>query len=193
MWWKPVTGRWWGRVLTVLAVALAVHLIVVAVAPRLAMSVAGHRIENRAGGANGWLHAERVTPQTQKVVRSSPDLAYSACAWDLSEGPVRISAPGWDDYFSLSLYDSRSNNFFVASHRHTDGDSVDLVLATRDQAADLAGTTARIVEAPSASGVALLRYLAPTPSAFARADAVRRSAVCDAQPMPASALAPLRP
>lgn len=174
--------HWSARVVTVLVVALVVHLVVIAAAPRVVMSVAARRIEDSAGGTNVWLHAQRVTPQTQEVVRSSPDLAYSACAWDLSEGPVRISAPAWDDYFSLSLYDDRTNNFFVANGRDAGGDEVDLLLATRDQAADLTSTDdLRTVAAPSPTGIALLRYLAPTPSAFARADAVRRSAVCDAR------------
>ncbi len=93
--------RWWPRVVTVLVVALAVHLVVIAATPRVVMGVAQRRIEDRVGGSNRWLHAERVTAQTQEVVRSSPDLAYSACVWDLSEGPVRLSAPAWDDYFSL--------------------------------------------------------------------------------------------
>lgn len=171
--------HWWARVVTVLVVAVVVHLVVIAAAPRVVMSVAVHRIEDRAGGTNVWLHAERVTPQTQEVVRSSPDLAYSACAWDLAEGPVRISAPAWENYFSLSLYDSRTNNFFVANGRDRGGNGVDLLLATHDQATDLISADGlQIVAAPSSTGIALLRYLAPTPSAFKRADALRRSAVC---------------
>jgi uncharacterized membrane protein len=173
--------RWWARGMTVVVVALVTHLVVIAATPRVVMSVAMGRIEERAGGTNVWLHAERVTPQTQEVVRSSPDLAYSACAWDLSEGPVRISAPAWDAYFSLSLYDNRTGNFFVANDRDT-GRGVDVLLATQDQAADLTSTGGlRIVAAPSTTGIALLRYLAPTQSAFVRADTVRRSAVCDAR------------
>lgn len=170
--------RWWPRVATALLVALAVHLVVIAAAPRVVTRVAAHRIADRAGGANAWLHAERVTPQTQEVVRSSPDLAYSACAWDLSQGPVRLSAPPWDDYFSLSLYDDRSTTFFVVNGEDTGGEAADLLLMTSEQAADR-GHTARTVAAPSTTGIALLRYLAPTPAAFARADAVRRRAVCE--------------
>lgn len=165
--------------MTALLVAVTVHLAVIAAAPRVVTWVAAHRIEDRAGGANAWLHAERVTPQTQEVVRSSPDLAYSACAWDLSQGPVRIIAPPWGDYFSLSLYDDRSTTFFVVNGRDTDGAAADLLLVTSEQAADRA-STARVVAAPSTTGIALLRYLAPTPAAFAQADAVRRRAVCEA-------------
>jgi uncharacterized membrane protein len=153
--------------------------LVITAAPRVIMAVATRRVEDRAGGANAWLHSDRVTPQTQEVVRSSPDLAYSACAWDLSEGPVRISAPGWDDYFSLSLYDDRTDNFFAANDRTTGGDRIEVLLTTRDQAADPPRRGGvRIVTAPSETGIALLRYLAPTASAFARTDELRRSAVC---------------
>lgn len=171
--------RWWPRLLVLLVVAVAVHLAVIVALPRVAMTVAGNRIEDRAGD-DAWLHAPRVTPQTQEVVRSSPDLAYSACAWDLSDGPLRLSAPGWEDYFSLSLYDSRSNNFHVVNGRDTGGKEVALVLATREQAEDLpAAEGVPTLVAPSETGIALLRYLAPTPETFERADQVRRAAVCE--------------
>lgn len=173
--------RWSAAIAGVLLIALVVHLLVVAASPRVAMSVAAHRIEDRAGGANSWLHADRVTPTTQEVVRSSPDLAYSACVWDLSEGPIRISAPAWDDYYSLSLYDEASVNFFVANDRDAGDRGVDVVLATADQAERLGPAgDAHTVIAPSRTGIALLRYLAPTATAFERADSLRRSAMCGA-------------
>ena len=176
-----MTRRWGARLGGTLLIAVVVHLLLVAGAPRFAMSVAEHRIETGAGGANRWLHAERVTPATQQVVRSSPDLAYSACAWDLSDGPIRISAPAWDDYYSLSLYDDESVNFFVANDRDAGDGGVDIILAGPDHAPPAAQSVdAQTVIAPSRTGVALLRYLAPTRAAFERADAVRRSATCGA-------------
>lgn len=172
--------RWLGYVVVVLLVGVASHVAVVVASPRVVMSVAESRIADEAGGPNTWLHAKRVTPQTQKVVRSSPDLAYSACVWDLSAGPIRITAPAWDDYFSLSLYQGRTDNFFAANDR-TDPDGIDLVLATNLQAASMTvvqGT--QVVLAPTDRGVALLRYLAATEESFADADQVRRTAVCGA-------------
>ncbi|MBS45596.1 MAG: hypothetical protein CMH83_20980 [Nocardioides sp.] len=167
-----------GAALVVAVVALVAHVGTVVASPRVVMAVAEKRLADQAGGRNTWLHAPRATPQNQQVVRTSPDLAYSACVWDLSDGPARITLPGWDEYFSLSLYQARTDNFFVASDR-TSPDGVDILLATEQQAA---ATTApddvQLVVAPSTTGVALLRYLAPTPAAFVAVDRVRREARC---------------
>ncbi len=170
--------RWIGYVVVVVLVGAASHAAMVVASPNVVMRVAESRIADKAGGQNAWLHAERITPQNQQVVRSSPDLAYSACVWDLSAGPIAITAPAWDDYFSLSLYQGRSDNFFAANDR-SDPDGVDLVLATHLQAASMTvvqGT--QVVLAPTERGVALLRYLAPTEESFAEADRVRQAAVC---------------
>ncbi|WP_348690333.1 DUF1254 domain-containing protein [uncultured Nocardioides sp.] len=158
--------------------AVASHATAVLLSPRVVMAVAEGRLSDQAGGDNTWLHAPRATPQNQQVVRTSPDLAYSACVWDLSEGPVRLTAPGWDRYFSLTLYQARTDNFFVASDR-TSPEGIDVLLATEDQAADATVTEeVEVVVAPSTRGVALLRYLAPTPATFATVDRMRRDAEC---------------
>lgn len=172
--------RWLLYPAVVAAVAVGSHLAAVVASPMVVMGVAESRLSDEAGGRNQWFHAPRATPQNQQVVRTSPDLAYSACTWDLSDGPVRITAPGWDDYFSLSLYESRTDNFFVANDR-TDPGGVEIVLATDNQADALSvseGT--RVVRAPTETGVALLRYLAPTADSFERVDQIRRGAVCGA-------------
>ncbi len=169
---------WRAPLLTALVVAVVVHLAVVVAAPRLVMTVAGNRIADQAGGDNRWIHAPRPDASNQQVVRTSPDLAYSACHWDLADGPVLLTAPPGPAPFSLALYDGRSDNFFVLDHReHPEGGSV--LLGTAEQ---LAGASApkgaQPVTAPGTSGVALLRYLAPTQETFDEADTARRDAVC---------------
>ncbi len=78
----------------------------------------------------------------------------------------------------MSLYDDRTDNFFVVNDR--DGENVDLLLVSAEDEVDLTNTEdLPVVEAPSTTGIALLRYLAPTASSFKRADELRRSAVCD--------------
>jgi hypothetical protein len=54
------------------------------------MNVATERIG--ADGVNAWhVRAERVTAASRSIVRPSPDFAYSACVYDLTQGPVIIS------------------------------------------------------------------------------------------------------
>jgi uncharacterized membrane protein len=155
--------------------ALIAHLAFVHVAPRLMM---GRAIEAlSADGFNAWRLAERVTPDARQIVRPSPDFAYSACAYDLSDGPVTISVTPWEDYWSLSLYADNSDNFFVIDDREA-RNGVEITLIRRGRAAP--DDAPRVVASPSAQGIALIRRLAPTPETYARAAEIADDDICDA-------------
>jgi uncharacterized membrane protein len=171
-------ARWRGPLVAMVVIAVAVHLLVVLGAPRGVMAVAGPRISDQAGGDNRWLHAPPVTSENQQVVRSSPDLAYSACRFDLSDGPVRISAPGWDSVWSLSLYDARTDNIAAIDDR----EGADVLVGTADQVDGLETPDGvEVVVSPDTTGVALLRYLTPTDADVREADSLRQQARCGPQ------------
>lgn len=172
---KPVV-RW---SLLTLAIGVTVHAAALFAGPTLVMRVAMKRIAGEAG-VNHWAFAPRTTPETQRIVRSSPDLAYAACAWDVSRGPVRIRAAGSDDYASLSLYGANTDNFFSRNDRTMGPDGVEIVLVARGTKPPAGVDPASVVVAPSRRGLALDRRLAPSAEAFARADAARRAVdVCE--------------
>ena len=65
----------------------------------------------------------------RRVVMPSPDLLYATCRMDLSQGPLRIQAdPKTPRYWSIALYASNSDNFFVLNDRQANGQPVDLWL-----------------------------------------------------------------
>jgi len=153
------------------------HVALVQAIPRVLMDKAIERIS--AGSANVWRVADRVTPESRQIVRPSPDFAYSACSYDLSEGPVTIHVEPWSAYWSLSLYADNSDNFFVVDDREVrEGVTITLVHQGRAAPED----APRIVGSPSARGIALVRRLAPAPDDHALATAVARGDVCAAAP-----------
>jgi len=162
-------------------VAIISHLALIHVMPRALMGVAIQRVG--AGGANSWRIADRVTPLSRTIVRPSPDFAYSICAYDLSDGPVAIAVAPWGDYWSLSLYAANSDNFFVIDDREARTGAELTVVRTGRAAPEGA---ARIVESPSARGIALIRRLAPTLDAYNAAARVARDDVCATLAGPAS-------
>jgi uncharacterized membrane protein len=164
----------WGKyVLGALVVAAVAHFAVIYAVPRVLMNVAIERIG--AGGFNVWRVSDRVTAASRQIVRPSPDFAYSACAFDLSEGPVVISATPWRAYWSLSLYGANSDNFFVIDDREAHyGAEVTLVRRGR---AHPEGAS-MVVESPSERGIALIRRLAPTPGEYDAAKNVAGEDVC---------------
>lgn len=163
----------WGTVI----VAVITHLVAINMLPKTLMNVAFERVS--AGRVNQWHLAERVTENSRAIVRPSPDFAYSACAFDLADGPVTIHVAPWEDYWSLSLYQSNSDNFFVLNDREA-RQGGDLVLVRRGRTPP-DGATGRVVESPSDRGIALIRRLAPTAESYAAAAAVARGDVCAQQ------------
>ena len=70
-------------------------------------------------------------------MRPSPDLAYSACVYDLSAGPIRVTAAAWDDYMSVSAFAANSDNFFVSNDREApNGVDFTLIRAGDEKPAD---------------------------------------------------------
>lgn len=170
----------WGKyVIGALIIAVLVHFAAIIAVPRVLMHVAMERFGE--GGSNAWHLGERITVTTQKIVRSSPDFAYSACVYDLSNGPVVISAAPWGEYWSLSLYGENTDNFFVIDDREAHyGAEITLIRrgTPHPEGASM------VVESPSTHGIALMRRLAPTASTYSAAAEVAAEDVCTAVTQP---------
>ncbi len=89
--------------------------------PRFILTIAHHRMAGLAGGVNQIAHLPQVTPQNQTIVRPAPDLLYSACAYDLSDGPVAVTVGATPGYWSASFFDAATNNF-TTTNSHTYGE-----------------------------------------------------------------------
>lgn len=165
----------WGKyVAGALLIAVVTHFAAVHAMPRVLMNAAIERLG--AEGFNVWRLADRVTENSRRIVRPSPDFAYSACVYDLRDGPVLITAAPWTSYWSLSLYSANSDNYYVIDDREARyGAEVTLV---RRGARRPEGASA-VVESPSTRGVALIRRLAPTPATYDAAAEAARLDLCE--------------
>jgi uncharacterized membrane protein len=153
-----------------LLVAVSAHAATLWYLPRLAMNTAMSRLE-ASGPANQWIHVPPTDETSRRVVRPSPDLLYSVCLLDLSDGPVRIRAADWGDYMSLSLFAANTDNVFARNETRAGGDIE--IEVSAGQGGD--------VVLGSDRGIALIRRLAPDDARIARADTVRReNDICEA-------------
>jgi uncharacterized membrane protein len=144
--------------LWLLLVAVLVHLLAVWAAPRLIMRVVGNKMAVMTSTSDtGVLHAPQVTAQSRAIVMPSPDMLYSTCTFDVSKGPLRITAnPQLSTYWSIALYAANSDNFYVRNDRQAQGKPVDLKIVSSSSA--LAGQPDTVV-APTDTGVVLMRVL----------------------------------
>ncbi len=168
--------RWFISLLVLAASALAAHFVMLSSIPGFIMKKANAVFESQGLPMHQWAISPRQTPQTQRIVRPSPDLAYALCRFDVSEGPVLISAPGWDGYGSLSIFDDQTNNVFVAS---LDGQATTVLLG-QSIPADLTQTyeEAQPVDF-SGTGIALIRRLAADEATYQAAAGLVSRAVCE--------------
>src|SRR5262245_52948717 len=84
------------------------------------------------GEPNSMHFGSRPTAASRLVVRPSPDILYASCPFDLSSGPLRVTASvPHTTYCSVSAFDAATNNFFVRNDREVTGDSIELLLVRR--------------------------------------------------------------
>lgn len=143
--------------------------------PYVLMSAAMKRI-GQGAPVNSFGFGEMATADRQPIVRPSPDLSYSTCVFDLSKGPVLVDVPSVPGrYWSVSIFDARTDVAAVRSDRDTGGKPARLALLREGQKAP-AGYDA--VQLSYDKGLALIRILLSNPSDFAEIDAIRRTATC---------------
>jgi uncharacterized membrane protein len=163
--------------------AVVVHLLAVWAVPYLIM----HALMQGALVQNKVTHNQAAFPppvnaKVKTVVMPSPDLLYSVCAYDLTDGPVRISAnPQLTSYWSLALYSANSDNFFVINDRQAAHQPVDLWLVAdhADQPPPAPANGSQIVRSPSTKGFLLMRVLtADYEAEKSIVEPARRTLVC---------------
>lgn len=128
------------------------------------------------GGFNTMSYGNLATPARQPVVRPSPDLAYSSCPYNLSEGPVAIDvAPVPGRYTSLSIFDAATDVIFVRNDVEAGGKPFRIIVARQGQ---MVPEGADVVRTNHDHGIALIRLLLKEPAEIAGLDAVRRQSSC---------------
>jgi uncharacterized membrane protein len=138
-----------------IALAVVIHLIVVNGLPYFVML----RLWSRSKGVlNTVYHSSPTTSESRSVVRPSPDLLYSACGYDVSESPLRIRATIPETYWSISFYDTNTNNFFVKNDRQVKSKEVEFILVRRDMPPRYTGD-GEVVYSPTDRGIILFRML----------------------------------
>jgi len=167
--------RW---LLAVVVVAALTHGALLYFGPSYIMSVAMGRASALAG-VNAMAYPPRPNAANNQIVRSSPDLLYNICVYDVSEKPLLLTAevpPG--TYWSAAFYDLGTNNYRVINDRQatTGGIRVLVVKSGTPSAATPAG--AETIASPTDRGLVLIRTLINDEANVAAIDAARQKATC---------------
>lgn len=149
----------------------------IAATPFALMSLAMKKI-GADSPVNSFRFGNPSTADNQPIVRPSPDLSYSSCVFDVSNGPVLVDVePVPGTYWSVSVFDARTDVATVLSDRDTGGKAVRLALHRDDFQVELTPGY-RNVSVKYSKGIVLIRILVSDPAQYALVDAVRRKARC---------------
>lgn len=168
-------ARWTGPIATGAFVAVATCYLAIAYTPDVLMGAAVNRVA--AGGFNRFAHAPLATAASRQIVRPSPDLAYSACPYDIARGALLIRAvPVAAPYWSLSIFDSRTNAVFVRNGAQAQGKPFAVAVT---HAGRPVPPGYQRVDVTGDRGIALVRILVADRAGFARLDTARHATVCE--------------
>jgi uncharacterized membrane protein len=167
-------SRWIGPIIVALIAGVGGYAAALHWYPDVLMRIASHKL---AGGeTNTMYHAGLTRAELQPVVRPSPDLLYSSCAFDLSDHPLRVTAaPVPGHYSSVSVYDSHTNVARIVNDEALAGRPKSFVLAREGQ---VVPPGADVVRVPGATGIVLQRVLVRDAGDAAAVDAARRQTNC---------------
>src|ERR1700712_4058445 len=167
--------RWTLPLLLGLILALVGYNVMMMQFPRVLMSFATGRI-SKAGGYNTMYVAPMATDKARAIVRPSPDLAYSSCPYDVSNGPVLVDVePVPAPYWSLSVFDARTDVAFVRNNIEANGQPIRIAIALAGQPVPNGMQAVRV---NGSSGIALVRILVQDRAQFPAIDAVRKKSSC---------------
>jgi len=169
-------------ILTGLVGAALLHLVIILSLPYFSEKDAYTRV--LAEGSRHIFHRLPDVRDRAGLVQDDPFMELSACAYDISQGPIRIYARGDVPFWSLGIYDAASNEVFSINDRTSSGGILDVVLATPAQLTLLRKALPEtinesiLVETQRADGYVVLRTMVPQDSFVPAASAFLSEAIC---------------
>jgi len=146
-----------GAVLCVVTVVITRDKIVERAPVNVMLSIEA-RISAAAGGWNACFHNRAYGPRHNAARRANPDSIISSMAYDLSEGPVRISGETWPRYWSISFYQQNSDNFFVMNDQDLPDRRFNFILALEKHNTN--AIEGMQILSPTPKGIMLIRRFA---------------------------------
>lgn len=173
--------------IAILLLGSVVHLGYVLFVPQLDMRAGIDELRRLAGGG-----ALTVLSRDDSVRLMGPDgrwLVHALCVYDLTEGPLAISATVPDSYWSMAIYSASGETFYSLNDRQADIDQVELMIRRastpifgEDQELVLPEGDVFTVRAPHPKGVVVMRALAGEPAEYEEASRILARSTCRSAP-----------
>jgi uncharacterized membrane protein len=179
-------SRWLLWVVGGLLLGGLVHLATILLLPSTATRDAYSRLSPMAR-INAVVPIPEPAPEQAPLPFMDPAFAAAVCRYDLSAGPLKLSAPVSQAYTSVSFYSRNGVAYYAINDRAAGRRAIELDLMTVQQhnampeEEDVTAADRLIVESPSVTGLIMLRALAPEPGLLGKARDALAAAQCKTQ------------
>jgi uncharacterized membrane protein len=166
-----------------------VHLVSVLALPQIASQDAYNRLLPMTK-INAVTSLPPVDPASEPMPFMDPAFATAVCRYDLGGGPIKLTVPVSQAYTSVSFYTRSDVAYYAINDRSAGRRVIELDLMTEAQHAELpedeevTAADRLIIDSPTATGLIVLKALAPEPGLMAQAQASLASANCRVQTDP---------
>jgi uncharacterized membrane protein len=166
-----------------------VHLVSVLALPRIATQDAYSRLSPMTK-LNAVTALALADPNNTTMPFMDPAFAVAICRYDLAGGPIKLAVPVSQAYTSVSFYTRNDVAYYAINDRSAGRKVIELDLMTEDQHADLpededvTAADRLIIDSPTATGLIVVKALAPESGLMAQALASLAASSCQVQTDP---------
>jgi uncharacterized membrane protein len=163
-----------------------VHLVSVLALPRIATQDAYSRLTPMTK-LNAVTQLPPSDPNNTLMPFLDPAFAVAVCRYDLAGGPIKLTVPVSQAYTSVSFYTRNEVAYYAINDRSAGKKVIELDLMTEAQHNDLpedeeiTAADRLIIDSPSATGLIVLKALAPEPGLMPQAQASLAASSCAEQ------------
>jgi uncharacterized membrane protein len=163
-----------------------VHLVSVLALPRIATQDAYSRLTPMTK-LNAVTALPLADPNHAPMPFMDPAFALAICRYDLSGGPLKLAVPVSQAYTSVSFYTRNEVAYYAINDRSAGRKVIELDLMTEAQHGelpedeDVTAADRLIIDSPTATGLIVLKALAPEPGLMPQAQASLAASSCKAQ------------
>ena len=172
-----------------------VHLVSVLALPRIATQDAYSRLTPMTK-ENAVTALPLAEPSNAPMPFMDPAFAVAICRYDLTNGPLKLTVPVSQAYTSVSFYTRNEVAYYAINDRSAGRKVIELDLMTEEQHAalpedeEVTAADRLIIDSPSATGLIVLKALAPEPGLMPQAQASLSASRCTVQTEPPPAKQP---
>jgi uncharacterized membrane protein len=165
---------------------LVVHLVSVLALPRIATQDAYSRLTPMTR-LNAVSQLPPADPGNTLMPFLDPAFAVAVCRYDLATGPIKLTVPVSQAYTSVSFYTRNEVAYYAINDRSAGKKVIELDLMTETQHNDLpedeeiTAADRLIIDSPTATGLIVLKAMAPEPGLMPQAQTSLAAARCGEQ------------